>query len=211
MKNLILFFGIALVLSSCHLSQPVYDNFEGKLVYTIEAAGNTSNPNDSINYQIIYAKDSMLRIDNFTPIGKQTFIQKIPSDTAYLLMDLGFKKVALQTIFDTKRENDNYIFRHKSGSKIFAGIKAKNIKVYDKESDTTIIMNYYPKISPKYSTALEGMPGLPVNYSVPSKGQWINYRLNDIQRKPLSDSVFTIPTDYEIMTLDEFMELIQSH
>lgn len=210
MKNLILFVGVALILFSCHLPQPIYDDFEGKFVYSIDAPGNDPDPTDSINYQVTYAKDSMLRIDNFTAMGKQTYIQKISSDTAYLLIDLGFKKVAIQNIFDTTKKEDNYTFKYKLGSKTFAGVKAKNIKVFDKEQDTTIIMNYDPEISPKYSTALEGAPGLPINYSIPTKGQWIHYQLNDIQRKKLSDALFEIPSDYEILTIDEFMEIIQS-
>lgn len=210
MKNLVLFLATALILFSCSLPQPIYDNFEGKFVYSIDAPGNNPDPSDSINYQITYAKDSMLRIDNFTAIGKQSFIQKISSDTAYLLMDLGFKKVAIQTIFGTTKSENIYDFKYKIGSETIAGEKAKNIKVINKELDTTIIMNYIPEISPKYSTALEGIPGLPVNYSVPTKGQWIHYQLKSIQRETLSDSIFMVPSDYEIMTIDQFMEIIQT-
>lgn len=211
MKNLILFLGLTLILFACHLPQSIYDDFEGEFVYSLSTPGHDVDPNDSTSFQVIYAKNSMLRIDNFTVIGKQTFLKQIASDTAYLLMNLGDRKVALQTIFDSTKTDNNYRFDYKSGSKTFAGIKSKNINVYDKELDTTIVMNYYPKISSKYSMALEGMPGLPVNYSIPNKGQWIHYQLSDIQEKPLDDAVFIIPSDYEIMTIDEFMEIIQNN
>lgn len=211
MKNLILFIGTALILFSCKLPQPTYDNFEGQFIYSIDSPQNNPDPTDSINYQVIYAKDSLLRIDNFTPIGKQIFLQKTYSDTAYILMDLGFKKVAIQTVFENTKNDSSYVFEYKSGGEVIAGEKTKNIKVIDKELDTTIIMNYIPSISPKYSTALEGIPGLPAKYSVLSKGQWLHFQLKDIQRRALNPSLFMIPPGYEVMSLDEFMELIQDH
>ncbi len=209
MKKLIPLTILFLILLSCNLPEPIYDNFEGKFIYSIDAPGNNPDPNDSINYQITYAKDSMLRIDNFTPIGKQSYLQKLTSDTAFLLMDLGFKKVAIRTVFDAEPTDSNYVFQYKSGSQTIAGEKARNVKVVDKERDTTMVMNYIPEISPKYSTALKGIPGLPASYSIPTKGQWIHYQLLNIERKPLNDAFFMIPPEYEIITIDEFIELIQ--
>src|SRR5690554_3816340 len=78
MKKGFLFFVVIIILLSCSLPQAISDDFEGKFIYSIESPGNNPDPQDSINYQIVYAKDSMLRIDNFTPIGKQTYIKHIP-------------------------------------------------------------------------------------------------------------------------------------
>src|SRR5690554_7130545 len=75
MKRGILFFGITLILLSCSLQQTVSEHFEGKLIYSIESPGNIPDEKDSINYQVVYAKDSMLRIDSYTPIGKQIYIK----------------------------------------------------------------------------------------------------------------------------------------
>ncbi|PKR80273.1 hypothetical protein CW751_10485 [Brumimicrobium salinarum] len=196
-------------LSSCSLPNAVSDDFEGKFVYTVKSPGNTPNPNDSINYQIVYAKDSMLRIDNFTPIGKQIYIKHIPKNRAYILMDLGVKKVAIQTIPDTLKDDDKYIFEHKAGASRFAGLKGKNIKVTDTEQDTTIIMNYSPTISPKYTTALKNIPGLPLKYALFSNGTWIQYKLIEMEEKTIDIDLFGIPSDHEIITLDEFIDIIK--
>lgn|SRR5690554_3475038 len=209
MTKTLFYFGITLILFGCSLPQAISDDFEGKLIYTIHSPAHTQDMNDSINYQIVYAKDSMLRIDNFTPIGKQIYIKHIPKNRAYILMDLKIKKVAIQTIPDTLKENDKYIFKYKPGSATYAGIKAKNIEVTDTENDTTMIMNYTPTISSKYTTALSGIPGLPVKYAIYSNGAWLTYQLISIEERSLDIDLFGIPSDHEIITLDEFIELIQ--
>lgn len=209
MKNAFLFLGIVIILLSCSLPQAISEDFEGKFVYSIESVANTPDKEDSINYQVVYAKDSMLRIDSFTPIGKQVYIKHIPKNRAYILMDLGIRKVAIQTIPDTLENDGRYIFERKAGSETFAGVKAKNLKVTDTSLDTTMVINYHPEISPKYSTALKGIPGLPIKYAIFSNDLWLTYKLISIEETPLHIDLFGIPSDHEIITLDEFIELIQ--
>jgi len=199
-----------LVMESCGVQKESNTPFEGKLVYSVSSAENNPNSNDSINYQIVYAKDSLLRIESFTPIGKQIYIKHIPKEKAYILMDLYQKKVAIQTITDTIDRSDRYTFKSKMGSKTFAGKKAKNISVTFNEQDTTIIMNYIEDISPRYSEAIEGIPGLPVKYSVFTKGLWMNYELISFEEREISKDKFGIPSDHEIMSLDEFMEIMKN-
>lgn len=208
MKNIIFLSSIILILIGCSLPQMNTENFEGKFTYSISSVANTPDPMDSINYQVVYAKDSMLRIESFTPIGKQVYIKHIPRNRAYILMDLGSEKVAIQTIPDTLNEV-RYLYSYKGGKKKFDQIKANNIEVTDLSLDTTLIMNYYPEISPKYSTALDGIPGLPVNYYLHSDGIWINYKLINLEARPVNINLFGIPREYSIITLDEFIERLQ--
>lgn len=199
-----------LILGSCGVQKESTTPFEGKLVYSVSSVENNPNDADSINYQVIYAKDSLLRIESFTPIGKQIYIKHIPKERAYILMDLYEKKVAIQTITDTVDRSGKYSFKSKMGSKTFAGKKAKNIAVTFNELDTTIVMNYIEDISPRYTEAIEGIPGLPAKYSVYSKGLWITYELISFEEREISKDKFGIPSDHEIMTLDEFMKIMQN-
>lgn len=199
-----------LLIVSCGVQKESNTPFEGKLVYSVSSVENNPNDADSINYQVVYAKDSLLRIESFTPIGKQIYIKHIPKERAYILMDLYEKKVAIQTITDTIDRSDKYSFKSKIGSKTFAGKKAKNIAVTFNELDTTIVMNYIEDISPRYTEAIEGIPGLPVKYSVYSKGLWITYELISFEEREISKDKFGIPSDHEIMTLDEFMKIMQN-
>jgi len=208
MYKLLILIVLTIFVAGCSLPEPIFDNFEGKFVYSVDSPLNSPNPEDSINYQIVYAKDSMLRIDSYTPIGKQIYIKHIPRNRAYILMDLGPKKVAIQTIPDTSKAS-KYIFDYKMGSKKMAERKAKNISVTDTSHDTTMVMNYLPEISPKYSNAIKGIPGLPAKYKLESNGMWITYELKSIEKQSMDIDYFGIPSDYEIISLDSFIDLIK--
>ena len=201
--------GGILILFSCTLPKENTANFEGKFVYHIDNPMNTQDKSDSINYQIVYATDSMLRIDNYTPIGKQIFIKHIPLNRAYILMDLGNQKVAIQTIPDTAEVNNSYAFKHRSGTKTIGGVKTKNIEVKDLELDTTLLMNYAPDIPSKYSTSIVCMPGTPIRYYLFTDNVWLTYELISLDKSPLHIDLFGIPSDYQIVTLDEFIEMIE--
>lgn len=210
MKLLTIALVVILALGSCGVQKESNTPFEGKLVYSVSSVENNPNDTDSINYQVVYAKDSLLRVESFTPIGKQIYIKHIPKERAYILMDLFHKKVAIQTITDTVDRSNKYTFKSKMGSKTFAGKKAKNIAVTFNEQDTTIIMNYIEDISPRYSEAIEGIPGLPVKYSVYSNGLWISYELISFEEREISKEKFGIPSNHEIITLDEFIEIMKN-
>ncbi|MDX1652919.1 MAG: hypothetical protein R3277_10535 [Brumimicrobium sp.] len=196
---------------ACGVKSPGNSSFQGKMIYSVNSDMHSPEAKDSINYQIIYTNDSMVRIESFTPIGKQIYIEHIPKNRAYILMDLGHKQVAIQTYTEPDSVNqDKYAFKPKFGSKKFAGQKAKKIEVINKVQDTTMTMYYLPDISPKYINALEGIPGLPTKYSVYSGGLWINYELKSMEERAVPKDYFGIPNTHEIITLDEFIELLKN-
>lgn len=201
---------VSILIFSCRIQKESTAPFEGKLVYSVSSDLSNPDKSDSVNYQIVYAKDSLVRIESFTPIGKQIYIKHIPKNRAYILMDLEYKKVAIQTIPDTVKRDDKYSFKSKMGTEKIAGQKTKKIKVTLNDQDTTMVMNYLPNISPEYTDAVEGIPGLPARYSVFSSGLWVSYELITFEERKISKDLFGIPSDHEIMTLDEFMELMKN-
>lgn len=201
--------GSIFILFSCTLPKENVANFEGKFIYRIDNPMNVQDDSDSINYQVVYAKDSMLRIDNYTPIGKQIFIKHIPLNRAYILMDLGSQKVAIQTYTDTLQADQSYAFKARAGTKTIGGVKTKRIEVHDLELDTTLIMNYAPDIPAKYSTSIEGMPGMPIKYFLFTNNVWLTYELISLDTSPLNIDLFGIPSDHQIITLDEFIKMIE--
>lgn len=210
--NWLLFLGILAFLTSCSLPKSITSNWEGKMVYSLHSDRFSPNREDSINYQIVYAKDSLLRIDSYTGMGKQIYLENLDNGKSWILLGYGSKKFAIEIEPDStnkKMEGDGYILKHKAGKKLLGGIEAKNISVYDTILDTTIVMNYYPEISSKYATAFNSFPGLPVSYAIYTKGMWINYHLKSLQKRPVDIHKFIIPDAYEIVTLHEFMDIIQ--
>ena len=194
---------------SCSLPKAHNEDFQGKLIFKINSPINNPAATDSSNYQIVYLMDSMMRIDSYTSIGKQLYIKHIPKNKAYILMTLGDKKVAVQTIPDTASVLKKYSFKPKMGSDIIANQKAKRVMVTHNEQDTTFMVNYLPNISSKYSNALNGLPGFPIKYSIYSSGIWFTHELISLEQRPVNRDNFGIPSDHEIITLDEFMEMLQ--
>lgn len=197
------------VLFSCRVQQPNMTPFEGKIVYHISSEQMNVSESDSTAYQIIYAQDTMLRIENFTPIGKQVYIKHIPKNKAYILMDLNTNKIAIQTTTDEVPNADEFQFEFKMGSSKIAGRKAKNIKVDIPNIDSTFVMQYFEDISHEYSEAVPGMPGMPAKYTVISNDAFLDYEAILLEERKVSRDLFGIPSDYEIMSMDAFIDMIQ--
>lgn len=198
-----------LLLIRCALQSPVQTPFQGKIVYKISADYIDPNDDDSSSYQIVYAKDSMLRVENFTPIGKQIYIKHIPKNRAYILMDVFTERLAIQSIPEPPPNEGKYVFTPKKKTKKIAGKKANEINVQIPEIDSVFTMYYYPDIPGKYSEAIPGLNGLPAKYTLYSNGIFFDYEVISIERYTTDRDLFGIPSDYRIITMEEFIEMIQ--
>lgn len=197
------------ILASCRIQQPNMTPFEGKIVYHISSEQMNVSESDSTAYQIIYAQDSMVRIENFTPIGKQVYIKHIPKNKAYILMDLNAEKIAIQTTTEEVPNADEFKFDFKMGSSEIAGRKAKKIKVSIPNIDSTFVMHYFEDISHEYSEAVPGIPGMPAKYTVISNDAFMNYEAILLEERKVSKDLFGIPSDYKKMSMDKFIDMIQ--
>lgn len=199
------------LLVSCAVQPEVQAAFQGKIIYKIKADIIDENATDSTNYQVVYAKDSMLRIENFTAIGKQIYIKHIPRNRAYILMDIHKEKLAIQSIPEATPNAGKYQFKTKRKSKKIASKKAQAIEVIIPDIDSTFTMYYYPDLPAKYSEALYGIPGLPAKYTLFSNGVFYDYEIVSIEAYETNRDLFGIPTDHRIITMDEFYNLIQEN
>lgn len=201
-----LFFGVLFSLWNCGVKKIEPQQFEGKFVYQLSGRMIDANAADSSNFQVVYAKDSLVRVENFTKLGKQIYIKHIPRNRAYILMDLGGKKVAVQTIPEPSPNDGKYVFNSKRKRKKIAGRKAQRVDVTLPTYDTIIPMYYLPEISPSYTEAIPGIAGLPALYTIFSNDEFVDYKLIYFEEKPIHKDYFGIPSDHEIMSLEEFIE-----
>lgn len=201
----LLFIGLIL---GCAVQPPVKSSFEGKIIYRISADYIDESSHDSTAFQIVYAKDSMLRVENFTPIGKQIYIKHIPKNRAYILMDVFTEKLAIQSIPEPPPNAGKYVFKPKRKKKKIAGKKAHQIQVEIPDIDSIFTMYYYPDIPAKYSEAIPGIKGLPAKYTIFSNGIYFDYEIISIENTPVDQDLFGIPSDHRIISMEEFIELI---
>lgn len=196
--------------TACNVSKNKHARFEGKLVYEIFVGEEAKQAIDSAKYQIIYAKDSLVRTESFTPLGKQLFIKHILKNRAYTLVDMYGENYAIQSIPDSiDNLASKYSFDYKSGKKLIAGKKANKVLVTIENLPKPVEMYYYKDISHDYTNAIPGLKGLPVEYTIFVKGEKLQYKLVSIEPKPIHIDYFGIPSDYKKLSVTEFMNLIK--
>ena len=201
---------ILFFVSSCATTKSKNKSFEGKLVYELFIGEEAKQPLDSAKFQIIYAKDSLVRTENFTPLGKQVFIKHIPKNKAYTLIDMFGDKYAIQSVPDSlDKLNEKYNFDYKSGKKNIAGRKANRVLVKIIDQPEPIEMYYIKDISHDYSSAIPGLNGLPAEYTIFVKGEKLQYKLVAVEEKIIPLDTFGIPSDYIKISVTDFMDLIK--
>ena len=152
----------------------------------------------------------MLRIENFTQLGKQVYIKHITKNRAYILMEFNGEKIALKSIPEPPANAGKYEFKKKRGKQDIAGKSARKMQVKIPNVDSLFIMYYYDDISHDYSEAIPGLPGLPVKYTLIVNDELADFELIKFEQKEISIDFFGIPSDYKVMTMDEFVEGFQN-
>lgn len=199
---------VFLILFAC--GTKVQERFEGKMVYKITSDRTEQFNEDSLGYQVVYAKDSMLRIENFTQLGKQVYIKHITKNRAYILMEFNGEKVALKSIPEPPSNAGKYEFKKKRGKETIAGRTAHKMEVKIPNVDSLFVMYYFDDISHDYSEAVPGLPGLPVKYTLIVNDELSDFELIEFEQKEISIDYFGIPSGYKVMTMDEFIESFQN-
>ena len=209
-KSVVIFLLACLILIACaNTNRGEKKRFEGKLVYQINSDKRDLSSEDSTSFQVIYAKDSLVRTDNFTQLGKQTYIKHIVKNRAYTLLNFAGNKMAIQSIPDSSKNIEGkYQFDYKRKKKKFLDRKAKLVKVKNKEVEQEFDVYYFDEISHDYSNAIPGIDGLPVQYSLFVNGEKLTYTLISIESKTIDKDYFGLPSDYTVITPEEFSKFI---
>jgi hypothetical protein len=186
------------------------NSFTGMLEYKI-------NPRDSAmkdlipeNVMIIYTNDTIARMENQTSqLGKQIVIRHMEKNKSYLLLDTKLGKFAIQTDpskADTIAVESKYNFKNKFCRTKILGKKANRVVVSHPSFEEKIEFLYFKDISNKYNNVFKEVQGLPVKYSIPSADGVLDYELVRINRFMPNHDLFGIPSDYERLSFDEFLD-----
>ena len=206
MKNLFLF--SFLFLSLVTLSQKTRV-FNGELLYEIERV----SPKDSLpGKMLIYAKDSLQRIVNFSSvIGKQEMIKHLRLNRSYVLVTTTKGDFAIKTDHNLNKDTlEAYTFKKKFGKKRIAGIKAKRASVTIRGVENKFTFYYYPKIDAKYGASYHKLPGLALEYYAATENGLFKYTLISLQNSQPPLGLFMIPDNYKKVSLEEFMKEVSA-
>lgn len=183
-------------------------------IFTYKASVSLPDTNVVLNsWQVwVLTNDTISRVETETAqFGKQVYIRHIELKKAYLLLEYGTEKYAIQTdLQEQKRDTvapEYTITRKLFGGKKVAGIKSRRYYVLDKNQKEGYYCYFAKKISGKYLEVYPEVDRLPTEYYLPSPDGLIRYELTGFEEKPLNRDLFGIPSDYKRVSFDEFMNL----
>lgn len=184
-------------------------SFSGELVYNIEKL----SPKDSSQAKmLIFAKDSLLKVINFSSIlGKQEMIKHLRLNRSYILVTTTKGDFAIKNDHNLDSDSiQSYSFRKVCGRKKIATIRAKKALVTFKGIDKKFIFYYTPKINAKYSGSFENFPGLLIEYFVANENGLFRYTLESIKVIDPPLEIFSIPSNYKKVTINEFIDQVSA-
>lgn len=187
-----------------------YKPFNGMLEYKITSRDTSLQSILPNNSMFIYTNDTIVRTENFTSqLGKQVVIRHIEKNKSYLLLETQLGKFAIQTdhsISDTIVRERKYTFKKKMFKRKILGRKANRMIVSHPEFEQPIEFWYLKKYSHKYTDLFEEIPGIPVKYSIPTADGVLDYELVKISEYAPDNDLFGIPTEYERISFDDFLD-----
>ena len=212
--KLLLLFSFLMVLDSNVIAQKNQEPFIGLLEYKISAR-DTSQKEVLPDYpMVIYSNDTIIRKTNFTDqLGVQVVIQHMTMNKSYLLLQTAQGKFAIQTdLSKTKSDTvpSKYTFKKKCFKRKILGMKAKRVLTSHPDFKEPIEFLYLKNKSNKYNPIFEGIPGLPVRYSVYTADGILDYELVKITEYTPDRSLFGIPSDFKRVSFDEFLKIVTS-
>jgi hypothetical protein len=187
------------------IAQKKHLPFSGELLFKAQRI----IPMDSVQeHMLIYAKDSLLNVVNFSSnMGKQELIKHLSKEKSYLLLETTKGKYAIRTNYTKHQDSTlSYSFKKKLGSKRIAGMKAKKLSVTFKDIDKKFSFYYLKNIPAMYGSAYTNFPGLVVEYYIPTDEGMFQYTLTEFKRIDPPLTLFMVPTGYKLVSIEEFME-----
>ena len=179
--------------------------FSGELTFKIERV---DVKDSSKSIQLIYAKDSLIKVVNFnSDKGKQELIKHLRYNKSFLLIESPLQNFAIKTNEHLVKDSiSNYTFKSQFGSKKIAGMRAKKVKVKLASVKNELTFLYLKKIPAKYANIYTDFPGLPVLFYVSTPDGLFRYTLQELKSSNPPLELFMIPKDYKKVTFEEFAE-----
>ena len=209
MKVVVLFVSIFFLFANSAQAQ-----LSGMLVYKVDLlSADTMSPQN--HWQVVvYTNDTMVRVETQGgPFGKQVYIRHMVLNKAYLLLAMDGQKFAIRTDLAKKSKDTslNYTVKKLIGSKKINGIRCKKYKITDVGAPMGYVCYFAKKIPNKYIEVYQDIPGLALDYFLPSQNGLIHYQLVQYEAQVLDKNMFSIPSDYKKVTFEEFMSSLNNN
>lgn len=190
-------------------------NFTGKVTFEISVLEPGGNISDQKGKSVIFIKDSIVRRENDSQLGKQVYITNVNSGETTLLMNFMGQDFAIEMKKDkfSAEDSSRYAFKDQKGKEKIEGYKCK--KVSYKAGGKDLEANYTDEISSIYNNgSFRHLEGFAFSYEVLDQGVVFRYICTEVlnyneSENTLSDQLFSIPPQYNQVTLQEFMQMVE--
>ncbi len=189
-------------------------DFEGEIEFAVEYTkvpamleGYESMLPEKTHY---YVKGSQLRTEVPMPMGgDQIVIFDVKKNEGVMLMNMMGTKNAITMSSEYLEAEakklgsaDPNITYYKDYKNI-AGYRCQ--KAVIEQSGTNSVVYFTDKI-PNLGQNYKGLRGMPLQYSTSQNGVESILTATKVEQKPISNSKFEIPEEYDVLTIEEFME-----
>ena len=212
MKNLFL---TSIFLLSALLSVNA-QTFEGEITYKITYS---DLPAEAEMYKAMLPTKSVIVMKNEKTMTEQKSMGivniKVISNTktkkTVMLMDMMGKKIMMEDDMDSDEiKKSEFEVVKKSETKTIAGYKCNKAILKDKDGNE--VTYWYTKSLPGYkgkSIPNVNIEGFPMEFEIKQETMGMKMTVTDVNKKTVSNSIFDIPSDYEIMTKEEMQKMFK--
>lgn len=185
-------------------------HFEGVITYNIEY---NDLPEEMKGFETMLPQETVMKIkgentrtEQNTGMGSTVSIFSGDLGSTTTLMNMMGQKVAIkggEKEAAEKQEELNIVYHDES--KDIAGYKCKKATITIQGEP--IVIYYTEEINTKQvSSQYKGLKGFPMEYEVNNQGINMTMVVKEVKKEKISDSEFSIPDDYQLMTVEEFQK-----
>lgn len=220
LTSLLLIMTISYFVSAQKKAKP----FQGTMIFTVSYSGEGLTPMMKANLPAEVSmsyKESNTRTEYTSSQTSVAYITRYDSLTTTILYDMGVQKFActISSKEKTQESLKNLLpakIKYFDSTKVIAGYTCKKAEITsfikDKETgeiDSSKSVIYYTDDiyipNSNWNTDFKEIKGVLLEFSDDRNGIISVYTAKEVKKKKLLDSFFLIPSDYQIMTPEEFM------
>ncbi len=187
-------------------------NFTGKIVYQVQMLDTNVQKIIDDREMTVYTNDTLTRIVILNDaLGEQVTIKHMSLKKSYLLMNMGGHKLAIRTNSeeDSTTVEPYQITYKRFGKKKMNGFVMKKAIVYRTDLVEKRTVWYFKDLRPDLMDMYKGIKGLPADFYIGTVDGIVHYKLKSIEKMDVNKDLFGIPSDYEKITLEEFMKYVR--
>ena|SRR5688572_29976460 len=192
---------------------------EGKVIYEISYPDMEMDPQMAAmmpTESVVYFKGNLSRTETSMGMGisSATIVNSKTNEMTALTDMMGTKTATIVDMDDQKKDKsdvkeEDLKIAHSNETKEIAGYACKKA-ILTNADGTTIEMFYTENItsSSQFNTQWKSLKGFPLEYTLAVGGMNMKMTAKSVTKEKISDELFKIPSDYKLMTQEEFQKML---